>query len=137
MTFTVSKELKNNNNGQTRHFSASHREKKEWLIALASADVDVNGVEMSVDMLKEEVLDNRPIACKVGIVVERFLGKRQRLWDSDSVLRGNCKQAIDSFVTHEILSDDSMKHVSWTLGTQNADDKLNGPYTRFHIYESN
>lgn len=136
MTFTIGKELKNGNNGQTKHFSVSHKEKKEWLIALGNADVDVNGIEMSVDTLKEEVLDNRPIACMVGIVVERFLGKRQRLWDSDSVLRGNCKQAIDSFVTHEILSDDSMKHVSWTLGIQNADDKDNGPYTKLHFYEA-
>lgn len=134
MTFTVRKELKNGNNGQTKHFSASHKEKKEWLNALPLCDVTVNGIEMSFDMLREEVLDNRPIASKVGIVVERFLGKRQRLWDSDSVLRGNCKQAIDSFVTREILSDDSMKHVGWTLGVQNDTDKENGPYTKFHLY---
>ena len=135
MTFTVSKELKNGNNGQTKHFSASHREKKEWLVALSNADVDVNGIEMSVDMLKEEVLDSQPLACTVGIVVERYLGKRQRFWDQDSVTRGACKQAIDSFVTHEILSDDSIKHVGWALGMQNDTDKENGPYTKFHFYE--
>lgn len=135
-TFTVNKELKNGNNGQTKHFSASHKEKKEWLSALPQADVDVNGIEMSFEMFSEDVLDNRPMACKVGIVVERFLGKRQRLWDSDSVLRGNCKQAIDSFVTRGILSDDSMKHVRWTLGVQNDSDKNNGPYTKFYFYEA-
>lgn len=134
-TFTVGKELKNGNNGQTKHFSASHKEKKEWLNALPLSDVDVNGVEMSFETFTEEVLDSSPVACMVGIVVERFLGKRQRLWDSDSVLRGNCKQGIDAFVTRGVLSDDSMKHVSWTLGVQNDSDKENGPYTKFHFYE--
>lgn len=50
-----------------------------------------------------------PFEFKVRLVVMRVLGKRQKLWDDDSVLRGSAKQLIDSLVACGWFVDDSTK----------------------------
>ena len=50
-----------------------------------------------------------PFEFKVRLVVMRVLGKRQKLWDDDSVLRGSAKQLIDSLVACGWFVDDSVK----------------------------
>ena len=50
-----------------------------------------------------------PFEFKVRLVVMRVLGKRQKLWDDDSVLRGSAKQLIDSLVACGWFVDDKPK----------------------------
>lgn len=76
-----------------------------------------------------------PFEKKVDIIVTRVLGKGQRYWDQDSVLRGNAKQLIDSFVDAELLNDDSVKWVGRCLGDQDASRRSEGPFIEVTFYE--
>jgi len=135
-TLTLQKELKNGNTGRTKHFSAAHREKQQWLAAIPQGQVlTAQGVNMTVSQFYHEVLLEDVLAQPVGLVIERVLGPRQRLWDHDSTLRG-AKELVDSLVTYGILQDDNAKHVSWCFGVQDSDDKENGPYVRVHFFGS-
>jgi len=135
-TLTIKKELKNGNTGRTKHFSAAHREKQQWLAAIPQSNVvTAQGIEMTLGQFYHEVLLEDALAQRVGLVIERVLGPRQRLWDHDSTLRG-AKELVDSLVTYGILEDDNARHVSWCLGVQDSDDKQNGPYVRVHFFES-
>jgi hypothetical protein len=135
-TLTIKKELKNGNTGRTKHFSAAHREKQQWLAAIPQGRVETaQGIEMTLRHFYHEVLLEDAVRQPVGLVIERVLGPRQRLWDHDSTLRG-AKELVDSLVTYGILEDDNAKHVSWCLGVQDSNDKENGPYVRVHFFES-
>ncbi len=134
-TLTIPKELKNSNNGQSRHWSSSHKDKKEFMVALGNSSVVTDtGVELGIESFIYDILGDAFLSQRVGLIVERVLGKRQRLWDSDSVLRGNAKQLIDSITDYGILCDDSSKHVGWTLGIQDDTCKASGPFVRVHFY---
>jgi hypothetical protein len=82
-------ELTNNNTGRTQHFgrSASQRKKYERII-------------------RSLFPKQKPFDCEVDIVVVRVLGKRQRLWDASSILRGNWKEIEDALVACRFLEDD-------------------------------
>jgi len=135
-TLAIKKELKNGNTGRTKHFSAAHREKQQWLAAIPQSTViTAEGIAMTLSQFYHEVLLEDVLAQRVGLVIERVLGPRQRLWDHDSTLRG-AKELVDSLVTYGILQDDNAKHVSWCLGVQDSDDKENGPYVRIHFFGS-
>ena len=133
-TLVVLKELKNGNTGRTKHFSQAHRDKQQWLAAIPQATVELpQDIKMTLSQFYHEVLLEDVISQQVGLVIERVLGPRQRLWDHDSTLRG-AKELVDSLVTYGILQDDNAKHVSWCLGVQDSDDKENGPYVRVHFF---
>ncbi len=119
---TIYHKLKNNNNGQTKHWSSSHADRKKWMQALNSADVETDtGLHFSVREFIDEVLGGEPVQQRVGLQVERCLGPRERLWDADSVLRGSAKQLIDSLVEVGFLTDDNSKHILWAVGTQSSE----------------
>ncbi len=121
-TVKVYHKLKNNNNGQTKHWSSSHSERKKWMKALDTAEVEtVNGDVFGYHEFATHVLSGSPLMQKVGIEVHRVLGPRERHYDPDSVLRGTAKQLIDSLVETKLLTDDSIKHILWALGTQSAE----------------
>lgn len=63
----------------------------------------------------------------VVLMVTRVLGPRMRLWDADSVNRGNCKQLVDSFVQAGYLIDDGPKYVRLAIGNQIDDQRDAGP----------
>lgn len=135
-TLIIGKELKNGNTGRTKHFGQAYQEKQKWLAELPRCKVVTEtNVVMSVGQFYHEVLLEDVVAQRVGLVVERVLGPRQRLWDHDSTLRG-AKELIDSLVTYGLLLDDKDEHVAYCLGVQDADDKANGPYTRIHFFAS-
>lgn len=141
VTFIIDKELKNGNTGRTKHFSAAHKEKRAWNNALPKSEVllwmrDGDAEIMQFNDFREEILNNVPYSVPIGIAVERVLGKRQRLLDADSILRGNAKELIDSFVFHNILEDDNHKFVKWCVGYQCDQHKDDGPYTKVHFYRS-
>jgi len=121
-TVTVYHKLKNNNNGQTKHWSSSAAERKRWMKALDSADVETEtGLHFSVREFIDEVLCGEPVQQRVGIQVERCLGPRERHWDADSILRGSAKQLIDSLVEVGFLTDDNTQHIVWAVGTQSSE----------------
>lgn len=133
-TVSVNKELKNNNTGRSAHWSSAHKEKQAWLRALDGADVETaTGESIDFNTFRTYVLDDRPVQQRVGIVVNRVLGKRQRFWDPDSTLRGS-KELIDSLVTCGILGDDNIKHVAWCVGLQDDSRKDEGPFVEILFY---
>ena len=121
VTFSISAELKNYNAGQGRHWGMTHAEKARMQRA-----VKIAGIDECVSF---------PFDRKVDIVVTRVLGKGQRFWDQDSVLRGNAKQLIDSLVDAEVLNDDSIKWIGRCLGDQDASRREAGPITEVTFYE--
>ena len=121
-TVRVNHKLKNNNNGQSKHWSASHSERKKWMKALDTAEVETfNGDVFGFHEFGTHVLSGEPLKQKVGIEVHRVLGPRERHYDPDSVLRGNAKQLIDSLVESNYLLDDNIKCILWALGTQSVE----------------
>ncbi len=121
-TVKVNHKLKNNNNGQTRHWSSSHSERKKWMKALETAEVETEtGCMFDYHDFLANVLGGEPMAQKVGIEVHRVLGPRERHWDADSVLRGSAKQLVDSLVETKLLTDDNIKCILWALGTQSVE----------------
>ena len=121
-TVKIYHKLKNNNNGQTKHWSSSHSERKKWMKALDTAEVETEtGMVFGFHEFAAHVLSGQPLAQKVGIEVHRVLGPRERHWDADSVLRGSAKQLIDSLVESNYLTDDNIKCILWALGKQPAE----------------
>ena len=134
-TLTIYKELKNNNVGRSAHWSSAHKSKREWANALKAADVlTETGVHFSLSEFHNDVLANTHLQQRVGIAVRRVLGKRQRFWDADSILRGNFKECLDSVVDTGLLLDDSTKHVAWCVGIQDDSRKSDGPFTELVFY---
>jgi len=132
-TIIVDRDLKNNNSGQSRHWSASHKERQAWDVAVRNSWVkDWNGVEYHAD----DFFACEPEAGeKIGLLVTRHLGKGMRLWDSDSVLRGSAKQCIDALITLGIAVDDSPAFIDWTIGVQDDSNRQAGGYTSIEIYK--
>lgn len=101
--------LTNGNTGRGNHWyaSATERKKFEWMLSqFATLDP-----ESCCDYLNDF-----PFDFPVGLRVTRVLGKKQRLWDVDSIGRGNAKELIDALVGIGILEDDGpafVKHVEW------------------------
>ena len=113
-------ELTNNNTGRTQHFgrSASQRKKYERIIRALFPK-------------------QKPFDCEVDIVVVRVLGKRQRLWDASSILRGNWKEIEDALVACRFLEDDGPDYVRAILGTQDRLTRLTQevePFTIVRFY---
>ena len=132
-TIVIDKELKNGNNGQSKHWSSSHKERTQWTRSLHSAHVEtLNGTEFDFHAYHECVSPDS----KIGIVITRVLGKGQRKWDADSVLRGNAKQLIDSLVEAGVARDDSPKYVEFALGLQDDSKRssLESGYVRVEIH---
>ena len=68
-----------------------------------------------------------PFESPVDIHITRVLGPRQKLWDADSLLRGNSKELIDAIVAVGFLVDDGPKYVKTVTADQDENDRENGP----------
>ncbi len=79
-------------------------------------------------------LKRDPFDFPVKITLTRILGPNQRLWDADSVLRGNAKQLIDSLVAVGWFHDDSMKYIVQVIGAQDATQRENGPAVSIEVF---
>jgi hypothetical protein len=75
-----------------------------------------------------------PFGVPVFLVVTRILGKGQRLWDEDSILRGSAKELIDAMVGAKWLHDDSPKWVCGVLGRQCARNRPDHPAVRVDFF---
>ncbi len=109
--------LANNNDGQGRHWGRSNKTRQSFERQLRALG-----------------LVRDPFECQVSIVVTRQLGKGQRLWDADSVGRGNAKQLIDSLVAVGWFFDDSPRYIEDCFFTQDSTRRSDGPATRIDIY---
>lgn len=60
----------------------------------------------------------KPFDHQVRLRITRVIGKGQRLWDSDSIGRGNAKELIDALVAVGWFVDDGPKYITETLFRQ-------------------
>ena len=93
---------KNYNDGQSRtwHPSAKSRNEIEYTLSACGHRME------------------QPFDEPVVLRITRVLGYKQSKWDSDSGLRGNAKQLIDSLVACGWFHDDSCKYITETRFTQ-------------------
>ena len=94
--------LTNYNNGQSRTWKVSASERKKIERILRS-----NGHSRA-----------KPFSEPVVLKITRVLGYKQGLWDSDSGLRGNAKQLVDSLVACGWFDDDSAAYITETRFAQ-------------------
>lgn len=127
----IDRELKNGNNGQSKHWGTSHKERAAWLKKVKDAYViEPNGNEsMLVDFL-----DCYQPPQYQGLLITRHLGKNQRFFDPDSVLRGSAKQLCDSLIEVGVAPDDSIKHLKFVIGLQCDESRELGPYTSVEVF---
>lgn len=111
-------DLDNGNEGRTKHYGrlAKLRTKYEELIR---------------KMYGQET----PYPYPVRLTVTRVLGKGQRLWDFDSVLRGSYKELQDALVACGFFVDDSPAYITQVLGKQDANNRHLGPCVEIEIKE--
>jgi hypothetical protein len=135
LTISIAADLKNQNTGQTRHWSTAHREKKLMTLALRDGQILYPGDgNLKFGVFCREIMPH-PFDSTVDVTVKRILGKGQRLFDPDSILRGNCKQLIDAVVDAKLLVDDSSKHIGRVLGLQDATQRERGPAIEISFWE--
>jgi hypothetical protein len=85
--------------------------------------------------LRVQKLERDPFEFPVKLTLTRILGPNQRLWDADSVLRGNAKQLLDSLVAVGWFHDDSMKYITQVIGAQDATQRENGPAVFIEVFK--
>lgn len=74
-----------------------------------------------------------PPSHKQRVTITRVLGKGERLWDADSVLRGNAKQLLDALVDAGYFVDDGPKYISEVTGRQDDSRRGDGPAIQVEI----
>jgi len=116
MTILLPLPLSNNNTGQSRHWSAANKQKQLFATTLAKLRLKAT-----------------PPTHKQRVTITRILGKGERLWDADSVLRGNAKQLLDSLVDAGYFVDDGPNYITEVLGKQDAGNRSDGPAIRVEI----
>ncbi len=135
LTIGINAELKNNNNGQTKHWSTAHRDKKTMFKALQNGFILYPGDgNIGLPKFQREMM-LEPFTQIVDVTVKRILGKGQRLFDPDSITRGNCKQLIDAICDAGILKDDSSRHIGRVLGLQCDQQRERGPYIEISFWK--
>lgn len=110
ITIRLDAVLTNNNAGQTRHWTAAYDAKLEF-----------------ESVLIPHRLRSGPPDHQQRITITRILGKGERLWDADSVLRGNAKQLIDALADAGYFHNDGPKWITEAIGRQDATQKERGP----------
>ena len=130
-TIQIYRELNNGNVGRSKHWSSAHRERQAWRKSLDSAVVIMpDGVTSA---FYSHVVS--PPSYQQGLIVRRVLGKKARYWDADSVLRGNCKEMLDSLCEAGFCKDDNIKYIPWVIGDQDADRREIGPFTEIEVWK--
>lgn len=109
-------ELTNGNSGQSKHWAQAHRQRKRFREALGL-------------ILRRRVPFNSPVILEIT----RKLGPGQRMWDEDSIGRGNAKQLIDTLVSRGWFHDDSAKWICRCDYRQDATDREHGPAIRVRV----
>jgi hypothetical protein len=108
--------LSNNNTGQSRHWSAANKSKQTFAKVLSTLNYRAT-----------------PPPYKQRVTITRVLGRGERLWDADSVLRGSAKQLLDSLVDAGFFHDDGPKWITEVSGKQDDSQRSKGPSIRVEI----
>lgn len=108
--------LTNSNNGQGRAWFSSAKERKR------------------LHRLLMGFRRKQPFG-RSDVVITRILGKRERLWDSPNILRGNAKQLIDTLVELGWWEDDGPKFIRHCDGRQDPDRRHEGPAVEIEVRE--
>jgi hypothetical protein len=77
-----------------------------------------------------------PFEYPVAIRITRILGPNQRLWDADSVGRGNAKELIDSLVELGWFYDDGPRWVTHCDYRQDAQSRVSGPSVMIEVFKT-
>jgi hypothetical protein len=75
-----------------------------------------------------------PFDSPVKIRITRILGARERLWDADSVGRGNAKEIVDSLTALGWWKDDGPRWITHCEYRQDASQRKNGPATLVEVF---
>ena len=78
-------------------------------------------------------LASEPFQHPVRIRITRILGKKQRLWDADSIGRGNSKELIDALTAIGWFVDDSPKWITHCDFRQDSSQREHGPDVCFEV----
>ena len=70
---------------------------------------------------------------RCDVVLTRILGKKERLWDSGNILRGNAKQLIDTLVELGWWKDDGPRFIRHLDGRQDDSRRLEGPAVQIEV----
>lgn len=116
ITILLPMALSNNNAGQTRHWTAAAEQKQEF--------------EYALHRLR---LRGTPSPLRQRVTITRILGRGERLWDADSVLRGNAKQLLDALVDAGYFVDDGPRYISEVTGKQDDSRRKDGPAIKVEI----
>ncbi len=131
-TIRIFRELNNGNTGRSKHWSSAHRERNAWRRAVQAAVV-IPDNEPEIAYLDYVT---KPPDEKIGLIIRRVLGAKQRLWDADSILRGSAKEMIDSLVESNLAKDDNTKYVAWVMGDQDSSRREIGPFTEVEVWKT-
>lgn len=112
-------ELDNGNIGRSKHWSSAAKMRQHYASVLSTLYYKAT-----------------PPDFQQHIVVTRVLGKGQRLWDADSVLRGSAKELIDGLVDHGLMHDDGPKWIVTATGKQNDERRDEGPLIIVELYRA-
>ena len=135
-TMVIKEKLSNNNQGQGRgwHKSAKDRKTMDQKVG-QSMIVTYDGDEMQYAPFAESLAGTQ-LSDLVVLTVTRVLGKGERKWDADSILRGNSKQLLDAIVGTKLLKDDNPKYVALVIGMQDDTRREIGPLIEVGFYET-
>lgn len=118
-TVCVPMVLTNSNDGQGHGWYRTDQQKKKCLKILED----------------NWLADRTPFDHCVGLKIIRVLGPKQRLWDFDSIGRGNAKQLIDAMVELGWFHDDKPEHIRPVHYDQDDMQRENGPCVIVKIYK--
>ncbi len=136
-TMVVKEKLTNNNAGQGRGWHKSAKDRKTMDTKVGQSMIvtyDDDGVMAYAPF--SESLAGTQLSDLVVLTVTRVLGPKERLWDADSVLRGNSKQLLDAIVGTGLLKDDNPKYVALVIGDQDKERREIGPLIEVGFYEA-
>jgi hypothetical protein len=107
--------LTNDNDGRSGMYFRTHSRRKKYAKQLAG-------------------FARKPFAQPTRIVIRRLLGPKERLWDADSIGRGNAKEIIDALVSLGWWVDDGPKYIVTCDYRQEPNMRELGPATMIEVY---
>jgi len=136
-TMVLKEKLTNNNAGQGRGWHRSAKDRKTMDAKVSQSMIVTYNEDGTMSYAPfSESLAGTQLSDLVVLIVTRVLGKGERKWDADSVLRGNSKQMLDAIVGSRLLADDNPKYVALVVGMQDDTRREIGPLIEVGFYSA-
>lgn len=110
-------ELTNGNDGRGSKWFSSAKVRKR--------------IEMELAYLRRNPFNDPTV-----VTITRILGKNQRLWDNDSIGRGNAKELVDALVALGWWHDDNPQWIAQVDYRQDASQRDTGPAVHIRVTET-